>query len=55
MEELKRFYKGYSDRVYRSIYLPLRNKENAEDFTQEPFYRVHRNLYTFNQQADIST
>lgn len=55
MKELERIYMEHSDRVYRYIYLLVRNKENAEDLTQETFYRAYKNLHTFNQQASMST
>lgn len=55
MEEVEQIYMEHSDRVYRYIYLLVRNKENAEDLTQETFYRAYKNLHTFNKQASTST
>lgn len=54
-EEIEQLYLEYSDRVYRYIFLLIRHKENAEDLTQETFYKAFKNLKSFNHQSSIST
>lgn len=54
-QDLERLYLENSDIVYRYIYFQVRQKELAEDLTQETFYRAFKNLHTFNKQASIST
>ncbi|WP_203247198.1 RNA polymerase sigma factor [Sporosarcina beigongshangi] len=48
-------YLEHSDRIYRYIFLQVRQKELAEDLTQETFYRAFKNLHTFQKQASLST
>ncbi len=48
-------YLEHSDRIYRYIFLQVRQKELAEDLTQETFYRGFKNRQTFNKQASLST
>jgi len=47
-QSLEQLYVEYSDRIYRYIFLQVRQKELAEDLTQETFYRAFKNIYTFN-------
>ena len=51
----KSIYLEHSDRIYRYIFLQVRQKELAEDLTQETFYRAFKNLHRFNKQASLST
>lgn len=48
-------YLEHSDRIYRYIFLQVRQKELAEDLTQETFYRAFKNRHTFKEQASLST
>ena len=48
-------YLEHSDRIYRYIFLQVRQKELAEDLTQETFYRAFKNWQSFKQQASLST
>lgn len=54
-EEIERLYLDHSDQVYRYIYLLTRHKENAEDLTQETFYKAYKNWNSFNHQSSVST
>ena len=54
-QSLEQLYVEYSDRIYRYIFLQVRQKELAEDLTQETFYRAFKNIHTFNKQASMST
>ncbi|CEG22637.1 RNA polymerase sigma factor SigX [Planococcus massiliensis] len=54
-EEIEQLYLDHSDRVYRYIFLLIRQKENAEDLTQETFYKAFKNLKSFNHQSSVST
>ena len=48
-------YLEHSDRIYGYIFLQVRQKELAEDLTQETFYRTFKNRQSFKQQASLST
>ena len=54
-QSLEQLYLEHSDRIYRYIFLQVRQKELAEDLTQETFYRAFKNIHTFNKQASLST
>ena len=54
-QSLEKLYVEYSDRIYRYIFLQVRQKELAEDLTQETFYRAFKNIHTFNKQASLAT
>lgn len=54
-DQLEQLYRDHSDRVYRYIFLLIRHKENAEDLTQETFYKAFKNLNSFNHQSSVST
>lgn len=45
----------YKYMVYAFVLNMIRNKDNAEDITQEVFITVYRKLYTFKQQYKFST
>jgi RNA polymerase sigma-70 factor, ECF subfamily len=51
-EELVRKYDQSLMRIAQSI---MRNREEAEDVTQEAFFRAFRNLGQFNEEARFST
>ncbi|WP_238473774.1 RNA polymerase sigma factor [Paenisporosarcina cavernae] len=53
--DLERLYFEYSDKVYHFIYILVRNKETAEDLTQETFYKAYKGLQHFNDQSSHST
>lgn len=48
-------YEAYADDVYRYLLFLLRNKEAAEDLTQDTFIRVHQQLHNFKGQAQERT
>jgi len=54
-KSLEQLYVEYSDRIYRYIFLQVRQKELAEDLTQETFFRALKNIHTFNNQASLAT
>lgn len=54
-QSLEQLYLENSDRIFRYIYLQVRQKELAEDLTQETFYRAFKNIHTFNKQASLAT
>lgn len=41
--------------VYRLAYRIVGNREEAEDITQEVFFKAYKNLHTFKHQATFST
>lgn len=49
------FYEEYSDAIFKYILMLVGNKETAEDFTQETFYRAYKQYETFKEQASIQT
>ncbi|WP_277587050.1 RNA polymerase sigma factor [Psychrobacillus antarcticus] len=53
--EMEQLYKEHSDRVYSYIYFLVRQKECAEDLTQETFYKAYKGLKSFNEQASTTT
>lgn len=53
--EMEQLYKEHSDRVYSYIYYLVRQKECAEDLTQETFYKAYKGLDGFNKQASTAT
>jgi len=54
-QSLEQLYVEYSDRIYRYIFLQVRQKELAKDLTQETFFRALKNIHTFNNQASLAT
>lgn len=48
-------YKNFSPAVFRLLWSILRNREEAEDGTQEVFLRVHKKLSSFRQDSRFST
>src|SRR5690606_38665759 len=54
-QQIENYYHEHSDRVYRYIFLLVRNKENAEDLTQETFYKAFKGLSSFNEEASPAT
>lgn len=53
--EIEQLYKEHSDRIYSYVFFLVRQKECAEDLTQETFYKAYKNLNSFNQQASAIT
>ena len=54
-QSLEQLYLEHSNRIYRYIFLQVRQKELAEDLTQETFYRAFKSIHSFNKQASMST
>ncbi|SDO03890.1 RNA polymerase sigma-70 factor, ECF subfamily [Psychrobacillus sp. OK028] len=53
--EIEQLYKEHSDRIYSYIFFLVRQRECAEDLTQETFYKAYKGLNSFNQQASPTT
>lgn len=53
--EMEQLYKEHSDTVYSYIFFLVRQRECAEDLTQETFYKAYKGLNSFNQKASPST
>lgn len=45
----------HKGRIYRYVYKRLKNKQDAEEVTQDAFIRVHRSLENFRGDASFST
>lgn len=43
----------YSDAIYRTCYLMVRDPEDARDLTQETFVRFHRSLDTYRAETSL--
>lgn len=54
-KQFEQFYEQYSDAIFKYIFMLVGNKETAEDFTQETFYRAYKQFKTFKEQASIQT
>ncbi|MBA4538609.1 sigma-70 family RNA polymerase sigma factor [Bacillus aquiflavi] len=54
-EVFRGIYEEYSDKVYSYIFLLVKQKEIAEDLTQETFIRVYKHLNKFNGEAKMLT
>ncbi len=54
-QSLELLYLEYNDRIYRFILFRVRQKELAEDLTQETFYRAIKNIHSFNKQSSMPT
>ncbi len=48
-------YLNYYKRVYRWCFRIVRNREDAEDLTQDTFVHVMRKIHTFRGDASLST
>ncbi len=48
-------YSNYYKRVYRWCFRIVRNREDAEDLTQDTFIHVMRKIHTFRGDASLST
>lgn len=54
-KQFEQFYEQHSDAIFKYIFFLVGNKETAEDFTQETFYRAYKQFETFKEQASIQT
>ncbi|MBA2681440.1 MAG: sigma-70 family RNA polymerase sigma factor [Ktedonobacteraceae bacterium] len=45
----------HMDRIYTLVYRVVRDKEEAEDITQEVLVKVYNNIRSFDQKASFST
>src|ERR1700712_768058 len=52
---LKELAETYSSKIYQLAFRYLRNKEDAEEITQDVLYKVHRNGGTFRGDAALSS
>ena len=46
---------AYSSKIYQLAFRYLRNKEDAEEVTQDVLYKVYRNIGTFRGDAALSS
>ncbi|QQZ09317.1 RNA polymerase sigma factor [Heyndrickxia vini] len=53
--DFEEIYNQYSDKVYSYLFLLVKNKELAEDLTQETFYKAYKKRNTFKSESNIST
>lgn len=53
--DIEDIYEQHADNVYHYILFLVRNKEIAEDLTQETFIRVFQNYGKFNHMAKLNT
>ena len=54
-EEVERLFIAHNKTVYRYIYWLVKNKETAEDLTQDTFLRVHRARERYDTGRKFST
>lgn len=54
-EEIERLYREHSDAVYRYVFLLIRNKETAEDLTQDTFFKAFKRLDSYRGEASEAT
>ncbi len=45
----------YHEKIHAISYGFLRNKEDAEDITQEVFIEIHKNIHFFREESNLST
>lgn len=55
IHELETFIRNHWQDVYRFIYRLVRNKEEAEDITQEVFVKAYLHVATFERRAAFSS
>ena len=55
MDKFDELYFKYSDRIYSYILLMVKEKEAAEDLTQETFVKMYRNLNQYDGNSKFST
>lgn len=48
-------FRRYHSLVWRVCYSYLRNQQDAEDLTQEVFFKVHRSLHQFEGRSSFKT
>ena len=48
-------FRRYQSVVWRVCYSYMRNREDAEDLTQDVFFKVYRNLYQFEGRSSFKT
>jgi RNA polymerase sigma-70 factor, ECF subfamily len=51
-QALAAFFEAYFDRVFGLVYRLLGNRAEAEDVTQEVFYKVHRAAHRLDHERD---
>jgi len=54
-KDIDDIFEQYAEFVYRYIFLLVRNKEIAEDLTQETFIKVFQHVHQFNHQSNLNT
>ncbi|AQQ53268.1 RNA polymerase sigma factor [Planococcus lenghuensis] len=54
-EEIEQLYREHSDAVYRYLFLLVRNKETAEDLTQDAFFKAFKRLSSYRGEASEAT
>ena len=55
MESMNEIYQKYARSVYRFLFVKTRNKDIAEELTQETFYQAVRSIDRFDESCKITT
>lgn len=55
MESMNEIYQKYARSVYRFLYAKTRNKDIAEELTQETFYQAIKSIDKFDGSCKLST
>ena len=53
--EFDSLYRHESDRVYRYIFMLVRQSQSAEDLTHDTFLRAFRGINTFKNESSYAT
>lgn len=54
-EAYRQIVEGYGNKLFRTCYLILRDREEAEDVVQETFIKVFQKLDTFKENSNLYT
>lgn len=55
MEDFEKLYKEYYSRVYAFLYKLCRNRELAEEMTQDTFYELYKSIHKYNGSCKLFT
>lgn len=55
MESMNEIYQKYARSVYRFLFAKTRNKDIAEELTQETFYQAIKSIDKFDGSCKLST
>ena len=54
MKQMEELYLNYAKTVYKYLLCLTKDKDMAEDLTQETFYKAVKNIHTFKDDCKIS-